>query len=514
MQGSLDKIHAANVPNRYMSLKWKELELQISEARPFLEGGVLQKIAQCKDLGGGESFLLQGYGGALGSFRLWISLFQDKTCMALLPPDQKPDTAKEATTFVMVLRKHLLGRKILKIEQLAHDRMAVIHFDEAKSLLVVLIPRRGNLALLENWDEPARQAKSIGSYQKISLKTGALYELPAAPQKLPVADVRPELAPIIPNTKLSFNYAVAKLYQDSLEENQFQTRKRQWQQAFKSYFKKVKNALEHVTRDLEQAREAELFQMRGKALFAQLYELGAQKMPKEKSITLDFVEGDTTQVLEIPLDKSKTFADNAEYCFKKAKKFTRAVGELVQMQGELAEKIAGLEVLGAGVTAAETEEALENLSEQSARWGLEIAPVLDPSKAPKSSEAKPFLEVLSVDGFTILCGRNQEENRRVTFQESRGNDLWLHLKGAPGAHVVILAQKNKTVPLSTLLEAAQITLYHSKIRDGRKAEVDYTMRKYVRAIKGTIAEVTYTENKALNIEASGEQYRKIITRQI
>src|SRR5690606_26497552 len=112
-----------------------------------------------------------------------------------------------------------------------------------------------------------------------------------------------------------------------------------------------------------------------------------------------------------------------------------------------------------------------------------------------------------------LCGRNQEENRRVTFQESRGNDIWMHVRGMPGAHVVVLSQKNKTVPLQTLLEAAQITLYHSKIRDGRKGEVDYTFRKYVRPIKGTLAEVTYTENKSLLVAASGEEYRGIMAKQ-
>jgi predicted ribosome quality control (RQC) complex YloA/Tae2 family protein len=128
----------------------------------------------------------------------------------------------------------------------------------------------------------------------------------------------------------------------------------------------------------------------------------------------------------------------------------------------------------------------------------------------KAPEAKPCLEVRSSDGFTILCGRNQEENRQVTFREAKGNDLWMHVKGIPGAHVVVKSQKQKTVPLTTLLEAAQLCLYYTKIRKGKRAEVDYTFRKNVRAIKGTLAEVTYTGNKALYVEADPEALKKLM----
>lgn len=495
-----------------MSLKWKEIELVLAEARPFLEGTSVQKIAQSGQLAGGESFLLQGYNQERGAVRLWISLFQDKTCLALLPPERKPDTAKEPSTFVMVLRKHLLGQTIERVEQLANDRMAVLHFENGKSLLVVLIPRRANLALLEDWGKPERHAKCIGTFQKISLKPGALYELPLAPTHTPNPDVRAEIAAVEAGRNLALNHFVATLYWESLGETHFQSLKKSWQQAFKSFRKKVNNALEHNKRDLEQAREAALFQLRGKALFAQLYELGAKKMPKEKSIILEYNDAEGLHSIEVPLDKSKSYADNAELCFKKAKKFTRAVAELEQMVAELTEKLRGLDALGEKIAATDDETVLQTFRTEAEGLGLDLPLGEVDKNAGKAVEAKGFLQITSSDGFTILCGRNQEENRRVTFEECRGNDLWLHVKGMPGAHVVILAQKNKTVPLTTLLEAAQITLYHSKVRDGRKAEVDYTFRKNVKPIKGTLAEVTYTGNKALNVEASGEEYRKIVGR--
>ena len=212
------------------------------------------------------------------------------------------------------------------------------------------------------------------------------------------------------------------------------------------------------------------------------------------------------------MDTAKNYADNAENFFKKAKKFTRASGELVGRVQELEKKLAALDELAAKIEVAKEEAQLETLRKSAEKLEVQAPAAGEAKKKEKQdTQAKPFLAIKSSDGFLIYCGRNQEENRRVTFQEARGNDMWLHVKGMPGAHVVVKGQKNKTVPLSTLLEAAQITLYHSKIRKGKRAEVDYTFRKNVKAIKGTLAEVTYTGNKTLYVEADPEVLKKILS---
>jgi predicted ribosome quality control (RQC) complex YloA/Tae2 family protein len=308
----------------------------------------------------------------------------------------------------------------------------------------------------------------------------------------------------------SINFAVAQIYSSDLEENYFQKQKTAWRQSFKSARKKMSTAIENTKRDLEQAQEAELFQLRGKALYARLYELGPQNLPKEKSIKLDYEDADGTRVVEVPLDKSRNFADNAELCFKKAKKFTRAVGELAEMLKVLDVRLAAVDFAGKSLEQCQEEAGFDGCAELFRTAGIPIPDLTTKEKADDT--AKLCLEFLSSDGFKIVCGRSQEENRQVTFKECRGNDMWMHVKGVPGAHVAIISQKNKTIPLNTLLEAAQATLYHTKIRDGRKAEVDYTFRKYVKPIKGTIAEVTYTENKTLNVEASADEYRKLVSR--
>jgi len=482
-----------------MSLKWKELEHVTDELRPILVGSVLQKLSQSDTWANGNSFLFQGFQEKVGPWRLWTCLQQELTCLCLLPLDLKPDSAKEANTFVMVLRKHLLGGTITRVEQLSRERMVLLHFESGHCLLFELFPKRGNLILLDEWDASKKQGRCLGSFAQVSLGAGAIYSLPPPPTNLK-EEVRDIFSAAL--SSASINEKVARFFWKQVGNTEFLSIKKLWRQAIRGQKKKIFTAIEKTRSDLVQAEEAELFQRRGILLVSKLYELGAKDFPQKKNLIIDN--------LDIPMDLAKSFSENAEFFFKKAKKFTRATSEL---QGRVQELEGRAQLIMASeerIENASNEQEIEKERSLVESLGVIIGEIGPKEKDNKGSMPKPFLEVISSEGFIILCGRNQEENRQVTFRESKGNDIWMHVKGMPGAHVVIKGQKNKTVPLSTLLEAAQLTLYHSKIRKGKRAEVDYTFRKFVKPIKGTLAEVTYTGNKTLYVEADAEALKKIL----
>lgn len=480
-----------------MALKWKEIALLLEEARPVLLGSALQRVAQVREVAAGDSFVFQGFGDR-GGWRLWSCLQQDNGCLVFAQEDWELDAQPEPSTFVMVLRKHLLGRKITGLEQVEGERIALMHFDNGMALLFELLPKRANLLLVDSWNQAERTARALQSFRQVSLETGAIYRLPPPP---PITVTEEVMLPEDAEGPFPFHRIVAEKCWAAVHRTGLGSLKRLWRQAWKSHSRKVNTALENVKRDLVEAEEAELFHKRGMALVTHLYSLGPKAFPKEKKIEL---EG-----LEIPLDKSKTFAENSEMFFRKSKKFNRAVGELAGRKEALEKKVAELSQVAEKIEQADSDEALAALAPAFKKEGLPI-PELAPEKDEKDAGAKPFLEVESSDGFRILCGRNQAENRRVTFQEAKCNDLWIHAKGLPGAHVVVKSQKNKTIPLTTLLEAAQLCLYHSKVRKGKSADVDYTPRKNVKAIKGTVAEVTYTGNKTLYLEADPEVLKKLM----
>jgi predicted ribosome quality control (RQC) complex YloA/Tae2 family protein len=482
-----------------MSLKWKEIERLLQEAKPLLLGSAIQKIAQVKEVAGGDSFVFHGFGHA-GFWRLWACLLQDHVSWVLAEEEWDLESQPEPSTFVMVLRKHLLGRRITGVEQIDGERFVLLHADNGYSLLFELLPKRANILLIESWNADERSARCVQSFRQVSLEAGGIYRLRPPPQNTS-EDMR-DFGLEERSDPYAYHHAVAAHFWRGVQKTGFAAYQRLWRQAWKSHAKKVSTALKNSREDLESAREAEIFQKRGMVLVTHLYALGPKKLPNAKEVELDG--------LVIPLDKAKNFSDNAETYFRKAKKMHRAVGELESRVAALEKKEAEQKSVAEKIEKAKTEGELEKLSYAFEREGLTLPERPTGMEEKKASEPKLCLEVKSSDGFQIYCGRNQEENRQVTFREAKGSDVWMHVKGIPGAHVVVKSQKKKTVPLNTLLEAAQLCLYYTKIRKGKRAEVDYTARKNVKAIKGTLAEVTYTGNKTLYVEADPDSLKRLI----
>ncbi|MDP9311687.1 MAG: NFACT RNA binding domain-containing protein, partial [Chloroflexota bacterium] len=70
----------------------------------------------------------------------------------------------------------------------------------------------------------------------------------------------------------------------------------------------------------------------------------------------------------------------------------------------------------------------------------------------------------------------------VTFRLARPDDLWLHVRDMPGAHVVVQAAGD--VPQRTVDEAAGLAAHFSAARNSTSAEVIVTQRRHVRKIPG------------------------------
>jgi len=88
-----------------------------------------------------------------------------------------------------------------------------------------------------------------------------------------------------------------------------------------------------------------------------------------------------------------------------------------------------------------------------------------------SRTRRAFREIV-FEGFEILIGRGAEGNDALTFGAAEPLDLWLHVAGYPGSHVVI---RNKDrlpeLPPSVVEHAASLAAWHSKAR-GRKGKVE------------------------------------------
>jgi predicted ribosome quality control (RQC) complex YloA/Tae2 family protein len=88
-----------------------------------------------------------------------------------------------------------------------------------------------------------------------------------------------------------------------------------------------------------------------------------------------------------------------------------------------------------------------------------------------SSKGRPY-RTLEVDGFQVLVGKNDADNDRLTFEFAEPDDVWMHVAGYSGSHVVVRNPEHlPTIPRSVLERAAELAAWYSKGRDAGRVEV-------------------------------------------
>lgn len=88
------------------------------------------------------------------------------------------------------------------------------------------------------------------------------------------------------------------------------------------------------------------------------------------------------------------------------------------------------------------------------------------------------------DGWTVLAGRSDEDNDRVSLKLAKPNDYWFHVRGMSGSHVVLRARDDAEPERAVLEGAAAIAAYHSKARRGGVVAVSCTRARYVSKPRG------------------------------
>ena len=230
--------------------------------------------------------------------------------------------------------------------------------------------------------------------------------------------------------------------------------------------RRTRRLVQKLQRERSAAGDHERLQHLGNLLLANL----ARIEPGADRVTVaDYESGAEVRVELAP---NLAPAENAAAYFDRAKRARRrlqAIGRrLQQAQQELARLQAG-----AGTGASTTAES-----------GPRAPHAAGPrASAPAAASRNGGVLTLTSGSFTLLVGRTARQND-ATLRTARGNDYWLHCRDYPGAHVFVRHLRAKSVPLETLLDAANLALYFSKARGAGQADVYYTQVKYLRRPRG------------------------------
>lgn len=227
--------------------------------------------------------------------------------------------------------------------------------------------------------------------------------------------------------------------------------------------------------DFSQAGEKDIYKTWGELLTSY-----AHRFKKGDAVALvpDFITGEE---LALPLDLRYTPIQNAQRFFKIYNKAQGARKHLVRMMKETQDSIDYLESVLVSVRQAESPAEIDEIIEELEKENyMQAAPARGRKKVQRSVPR----HFLSSDGLDILVGRNNLQNDRLTFKESRRGDLWLHARQIPGSHVIIGLPAHMTsidqVPDRTLEEAASLAAYFSQAASAGKVPVDYTFRYNVK----------------------------------
>jgi len=87
-------------------------------------------------------------------------------------------------------------------------------------------------------------------------------------------------------------------------------------------------------------------------------------------------------------------------------------------------------------------------------------------------------------GWEALAGKTDADNDLLSLKTARASDLWFHVHGLPGSHVLLRGPERETADNATIKQAAAIAAWHSKARDAGIVPVSCTEAKNVSKPRG------------------------------
>ncbi len=290
----------------------------------------------------------------------------------------------------------------------------------------------------------------------------------------------------------SMSLALEAFYADDAGGESYEGRKAPLRQAIESGRKRLKRKCQSLERSLPDETKIERLRKSGEWILAS----ASQIAPRQAELVVEAEEG-----FRIPLDPARTPAENAQRYFKEYRKAKAAAREVPPLLAKVDVESRFLDQVELDLDMADNPADIQEVGDELVEAGY-IAPQ---RRGRRVRAAKAPLEVRSADGFRILVGRSSRENDAITFRRARGDDLWLHARGVPGAHVVVLTE-GREVPESTLIQAAGLAAHFSQARHAARVEVDCTRRRHVRRITGgRPGMVTYREEKTIRVAPTPPQ---------
>ncbi|WP_303870569.1 NFACT family protein [Acetobacterium wieringae] len=253
----------------------------------------------------------------------------------------------------------------------------------------------------------------------------------------------------------------------------FKTRAANLRQQLDILVRKNIKKLDNLQQDVDASHKNEKFKLYGDLITANIY---AIEKGQEVASLVNYYDPDC-QTIDIPLKVNRTPAQNAQHYYKKYNKSKTALKHLASYILETEEKIYYLESLVNSLDQSTELAELDEIRHEFLHSEFNKKAISKEDKK-KQLPSKP-LHYLSSEGFHIFVGKNNYQNDFISTKMGKSEDCWLHVKDAPGSHVLIVAG-GRFITEKTLLEAGNLAAWYSKSRGSSNVPVDYLEFKYLK----------------------------------
>jgi predicted ribosome quality control (RQC) complex YloA/Tae2 family protein len=214
---------------------------------------------------------------------------------------------------------------------------------------------------------------------------------------------------------------------------------------------------------------------------------------------VDFYTNEPVIIKLKPLEKPQRTAENL---YRKAKNQQIEERQLqARITSREAEALQTLELL-------EELDAQPSLNELRGLRAWRKLHALDPTPASAKAATELPFKVFEDQGFTILVGRNAQNNDLLTQKYAHKDDLWLHAKDVSGSHVVIRHRAGQPVPEPVIARAARLAGWYSKRQHDSLCPVTVTPKKFVRKPKGSLPGQVLVERERVVLVVPGNPFEK------
>lgn len=247
-----------------------------------------------------------------------------------------------------------------------------------------------------------------------------------------------------------------------------------------------------VNEKLDATSNMEDLRIKGELLSANLYKLNSNCA---EAFVYNYY---TDTSVTINLDFNLSPAENMKKIFKEYNKLKHTYTACSKQKVEIIDEIKYFESLLFEIDSLTLEDDIQQIMLELISEGY-----LKKDKKNAIDQKKPAkfnLQKFTFEGFDIFVGKNNIQNDYLTFKIASKDDIWLHVKNAPGSHTIIRTLGNEP-SISVIEKAASLAAFYSKLKNSSRVEVDYTSVKNVKKIPGAKpGMVIYDNFKTIYIE--------------